>query len=102
MIYNVTGSYDGEEELTKHAYFSVRFKGGMDASLFCMYIRDVILPLYPNISQQCVMENGKVIQGPVFLKNDTDPDRFKEDMEYILFLEHMNTIGFNIILSIAK
>ena len=52
----------------------------MDASLFRMYIRDVILPLYPNISKNYVMENGKVIKGPVFLKTDSSPGRFKEDI----------------------
>ena len=74
----------------------------MDATLFWMYIRDVILPLYPNISKNCVMENGKVIKGPVFLKTDSGPGRFKEDMEHILFLEHMHDIGLNIILSLPN
>ena len=67
----------------------------MDDSLFRMYIRDVILPLYSN----SVMENGKVIKGPVFLKTDSGPGRFKEDMEDNSFLEHMHEIGLNIILS---
>ena len=74
----------------------------MDASIFRLYIRDIILPLYPNISKDCIMENGKVIQGLVFLKTDSGPGRFKEDMEHILFLEHMNSIGLNIILSLPN
>ena len=68
----------------------------MDASLFRMYIRDIILPLYPNISKECIIENGKVITGPVFLKTGSSSGRFKEDMEYIFFLKHMNSIGLNI------
>ena len=102
MIFKVTGRYGGEEEITKHAYVSIRSKGGMDASLFRMYIRDIILPLYPNISKDCIMENGKVIKGPVFLKTYSGPGRFKEDIEHILFLEHMNSIGLNIILSLPN
>ena len=71
----------------------MRSKGEMDASLFQLYIRDIILPLYPNISKECVMENGKVIQGPVFLKTDSGPSRFKEDIKHVLFLDHMDSIG---------
>lgn len=62
----------------------------MDASLFRMNVRDIILPLYPNISKEYIIENGKVIQGQVFLKTNIGPGRFKEDMVHIFFLEHMN------------
>ena len=48
------------------------------------------------------MENGKVIKGPVFLKTDSGPGRFKEDMERISFLEYMHEIGLNIILSLPN
>ena len=41
----------------------------MDASLFRMNVRDIILPLYPNISKEYIIENGKVIQGQVFFEN---------------------------------
>ena len=74
----------------------------MDASLFRMNVRDIVLPLYPNISKECIIENSKVIQGPVFLKVDSGPGRFKEDMALIFFLENMNSIGLNIILSLPN
>ena len=48
------------------------------------------------------MENGKVIKGPVFLKTDSGPGRFKEDMERISFLEYMHEIGLNIIMSLPN
>ena len=69
----------------------------MDDSLFRYYIRNVILPLYSNISNECEIVDGKVIKGPVIFKVDRDPGRFKEDITHINFLEEMNNIGLKII-----
>ena len=58
----------------------------MDASLFHMYIRDIILPLYPNISKECIIENDKVIKGPVFLKTDSVQVGLKQTWNIFCFL----------------
>ena len=73
----------------------------MDASLFRMYIRDVILPLYPNISKHCIMENGTVIQDPVCWKLIVVQVDSKKTWN-IFFLEHTHSIGLNIILSLPN
>ena len=91
-----------EEETTIGSFVTVRSKGGMDDSLFRYYIRNVVLPLYPNISNECLIVDGKVIKGPVIFKTDSGPGRMKEDITHINFLEEMNNIGLKIILSLPN
>ena len=74
----------------------------MDDSLFQYYIRNIVLPLYPNISNKCLIVDGKVIKGPVILKTDSGPGRMKEDITHINFLEEMNNIGLKVILSLPN
>ena len=72
----------------------------MDDSLFRYYVRNVIIPLYPNVSDECKIIDGIVIKGPVILKIDSGPGRFKDDIVHVTFFEEMNNIGFKIILSL--
>ena len=102
MLNEVTGKYGKETFVTENSFTCVRSKGGMDATLFRDYIRLVILPLYPNISNETIIENGKIISGPVILKTDSGPGRFKECEEHINFLEEMDRLGLKIILSLPN
>ena len=74
----------------------------MDDTLFRDYIRKVIIPLYPTISNECIIKDGKVIKGPVIFKTDSGPGRFKDNIEHVEFLEEMNNIGLKIILSLPN
>ena len=74
----------------------------MDDTLFRDYIRRVIIPLYPTISNECIIKDGKVIKGPVIFKTDSGPGRFKDNIEHVEFLEEMNNIGLKIILSLPN
>ena len=91
-----------EEETTIDYFVAVRSKGGMDNSLFQYYIRNIVLPLYPNISNESLTINGKVIKGPVIFKTDNRPGRMKEDITHINVLEKMNNIGLKLILSLPN
>ena len=74
----------------------------MNGSLFRHFIRNVILPLYPNISNEYEIVDGKVIKGPVIFKIDSGPERFKDDIIHVTFFEEMNNVGFKIILSLPN
>lgn len=76
-----------EEEVSIDSFVSVRSKGSIDDSLFRDYIRNVILPLYPNITNECEIVNGKFMKRPVIFKTDSGPGRLKEDMKHVNFLE---------------
>ena len=52
--------------------------------------------------KECVIEDVTVIKEYVLFKIYNSPERFKKDIEYILFLEEMNTIGLIIILSLPN
>ena len=96
----VNRRYGREEKVSVDSFISVCSKGSMNGSLFRHFIRNVILPLYPNISNECVLVDGKVIKGPVIFKIDSGPGRFKDDIVHVTFFEEMNNIGFKIILSL--
>ena len=100
LLNEVTGKYGKQTLMTKNSFTRVKAKDGMDASLFWNYIRQVILPLCPNISNETILENGNIRSGPVILKTDSGPGRFKECKEHINFLEVINNLGLNIILSL--
>ena len=85
-----------EEETTIDSFVTVRSKGEIDDSLFQYYIRNIVLPLYPNISNKCLIVDGKIIKGPVIFKTDSGPGRIKEDITHVNFLEEMNNIGLKI------
>ena len=57
-----------EEEVTQNSYVAVRSKSEMDDTLFRDNIRNVIILLYPTISNEYIIKDGKIIQGPVILK----------------------------------
>ena len=71
----------------------------MDTFLFRIYIRNIFLPLYPHISKEYVIENGKVIKGSVFFKINSSPRRFKKDMEHLIFGGNEYWINYNLITS---
>ncbi len=53
---------------------AMRPKGGMDKTLFPLFLDNVILPCYPYIQKETVCnETGRKIKGPLFLKTDTGP-----------------------------
>ena len=91
-----------EEEIAQTSYIAVRSKGGMDDTLFRDHIRNAIVPLYPNISNECIFEDGKVFKGPVIFKIDSGPGRFKDDIVHVEFLEETSNIGLKIILSLPN
>ena len=74
----------------------------MDDTRFRDYIRNVIIPLYSNISNECIIKDGKAIKGPVIFNTDSGPRRFKDDIEHVEFLEKMNNLGLKIILSLPN
>ena len=81
----------------------VSSKGGMTDGIFRRYIEDLILPLYPNISPDIERDtDGKIIKGPVILKTDSGPGRFREDLEHIDFLDKCRKLGFIILLSLPN
>ena len=82
MFMKVTRRFGDEEEITNIFHVLIWAKGGMNASLFRMYIQDIFLSLYSNVSKEYIIENGKVTKGSVFFKTDKGPG-FKEDREHI-------------------
>ena len=74
----------------------------MGDSLFQSYIRNIILPLYLIISNECVIKDSKVMKRPMIFKNDSGPRRSKEDLDHVHFLEEMNNIGLKIIFSVSN
>ena len=74
----------------------------MYGTLFRECIRIIIVPLYPNISNKCIIKVEKVIKGPVIFKTDSRPGKFEDDIVHVDFLEEMNNIGLKIILSLPN
>ena len=74
----------------------------MDDTLFRDYIRNVIILLYHTISNECIIKDGKVIEGPVIFKTDSGLGRFKDDIKHVEFLEEMNNLELKIILSLPN
>ena len=68
----ITGRYSLEEEICQNSFVTILSKGGIDNTLFRGYIRTVILPLYPNFPNNCIIKDGKVIHGLVTLKQIPD------------------------------
>ena len=60
------------------------------------------ITLYPNISKEYVIENEIVMKGCVIFRPDSRPGRVEEDITHIKFLEEMNNISLNIILSLPN
>ena len=74
----------------------------MDDTRFRDYIRNAIIPLYSNISNECIIKDGKASKGPGYFNTDSGPRRFKDDIEPVEFLENMNNLGLKIILSLPN
>ena len=60
-----------------HSFYAVRPRGSMDESLLNQYIESVIVPLFPNMSKNTIVDpvTGRLNQGPVILKLDAGPGR---------------------------
>ena len=74
----------------------------MDDTRFRDYIRNIIIPLYSNISNEYIIKDGKAIKGPVIFNTYSGPRRFNDDIEHVEFLEKMNNLGLKIILSLPN
>jgi len=82
------------------SYVSVRSKSYMDEELFQGYILNVIVSLYPNISQKFEHDvDGNFLRGPVLIKNDGGPGRLTASMGSLDFREKLNNMGANLFLN---
>lgn len=77
----VRGKYGLDEEVLKPVSYGTNEKGGMDDVEFAKYLRNAILPLYPNAAP----EKGKW----VILKCDSGPGRMNVEL-----LAELRTAGF--------
>ena len=96
------GRYGLVEEIAQTSYVAVHSKVGMDDTLFRDYIRNLIVPLYQNISNECLIKDGKVVKGLVIFKTDSGPGKFKYDIVHAAFLEEISNTGLKIILSLPN
>ena len=99
----ISGKFGLEDELEFPSFISVTKNGSMNDSLFCEYILDCILCLYPNITQEWVFdEKGGIISGPVLIKTDAGPGRLCANFANVEFRQKLERIGCHIILSLPN
>ena len=98
------GKWGLAEETVVGSFVSVHRKGSMDSSLWQIYLRKVILKLYPTISKtitRCPV-NGFIISGPVFLKCDAGQGRLSKAAESVEFRMEMMELGLVIMLGLPN
>ena len=73
----VSGRFGCPTQVESCSFFAVRPRGSMDETLLNAYIKQVIVPLYPNMHKTAIFDpvSGKLNQGPVILKLDAGPGR---------------------------
>ena len=99
----ITGKFGLEDELEFPIFISVTKYGSMNDSLFCKYILDRILCLYPNITQKWVFdEEGGILSGPVLIKTDAGPGRLCANFANIEFRQKLERMGCHIILGLPN
>ena len=99
----ITGKFGLKDKLEFPSFISVTKNGSMNDSLFCKYIFDCILCLYPNITPEWVYhENGDIISGPVLIKTDAGPGRLCANFANIEFRQKLERMGCHIILSLPN
>ena len=75
----------------------------MNDSLFCKYILDGILCLYPNITlEQVFDEKGGILSGLVLIKTNAGPGRLCANFAKIEFRQKRERMGCHIILSLPN
>ena len=79
------------------SFFAVRSSGSMDEGIFQQYVKNVILPLYPNIGPQVVRDDGgRLLTGPVCINCDTGPGRLQESYANVEWRSKMKYIGLHL------
>ncbi len=100
----VRGKYGTGRMMTYNSFVAMRPKGGMDKSLFPMYIEKDILPLYPTVQRDTVRDpkTGRKLKGPLFIKTDTGPGCLSQDEEHVRFRENLEKQGVDISLGLPN
>ena len=77
--------------------------GSMTDTLFCEYIENCILRLYPNISPEYKLdEKGNIISGPVLINTDTGTGRLCTNFANVECREELEKLECHIILTIPN
>ncbi len=81
-------------------FVAMQPKGGMDKTLFPLFVKNDILPCYPNLQKEtvCCPSTGHKLKGHVILKTDTGPGHLSKDEEHLKFREDLMEIGVYILL----
>ena len=92
---SITGRFGCPEQIECGSFYAVRSNGSMDDSLLNMYINQVVLPLYPNISKTAAFQSttGMLLHGPVILKLDSGPGRIVASYDSIILREALAEKG---------
>ncbi len=63
------------------SYIAMRPKGGMENTLYSLFIEHVILPCYLNLQKDTVQDKTHCkIKGPLFIKTDMGPGCLGRDL----------------------
>ena len=83
--------------------FAVTKSGSMTDMLFCSYIKDIIVLLYPNVGKEWkYVADGEVLEGPVIIKTDAGPGRLCANFANVKFRRDLGRMGVDIVLSLPN
>lgn len=100
----VSGKYGTGVKQTWDSFVAMRPKGGMDTSLFPIFIQNVILPCYPYVQSETVRVpvTKRKIKGPLIIKTDTEPGQLSKELKHIEFHESLMDNGVHIALGLPN
>lgn len=99
----VRGKYGCPMEEDYSSFVCVHKSGCTGEELFKQYYEVEILPLFPNVSPECVRdENRKLLRGPIVTKVDSGQGRLVATVEAQEFREKMARLGVIILLGLPN